>query len=152
LAERRLIGTDLGEGNDKDRLVQAASCFFDDAKFQRVADITGATVELVQACFARAMIVASKNRRNRGSIEDIDLGEFAWWFRKPLDLIQSIFDCFERVTRMVKDGRLAHWAERQGGGFRSIDSHQTTQGCHARTFHVPRANRPEILDRRNRWD
>jgi hypothetical protein len=25
--------------------------------------------------------------------------------------------------------------------------HQTTQGCHARTFHVPRASRPEILDR-----
>jgi hypothetical protein len=29
--------------------------FADDTKFLRVADLTGATVELVQACFARAI-------------------------------------------------------------------------------------------------
>lgn len=87
--------------------------FADDAKFLRVADITGATVELVQACFARALCRASSNP-DRGSTKNIDLEEFAWWFKKPVEVIRSILDAFERVGRMITDGHLANWAKRQG--------------------------------------
>jgi hypothetical protein len=87
--------------------------FADDAKFLRVSEITGAKVELVQACFARALCRASSDA-NRGSTAGIDLDEFAWWFKQPLGLIRSIFDCFEHVSRMIKEGRLANWAKRQG--------------------------------------
>lgn len=87
--------------------------FADDAKFLRVADITGTTVELAQACFARALCRASSNP-DRGSTKNIDLEEFAWWFKKPVEVIRSIFDAFERVGRMITDGHLANWAKRQG--------------------------------------
>jgi hypothetical protein len=87
--------------------------FADDAKFQRVADITGASVELAQACFARALCRASANP-DRGSLAGVDFEEFAWWFKKPVELIRSIFECFEHVAHMIKDGRLANWAKRQG--------------------------------------
>jgi hypothetical protein len=87
--------------------------FADDASFLRVADITGASVALVQACFARALCRASSNP-DRGSLDRIDFDEFAWWFREPVELIRSIFECWEKITRQVKDGRLANWAKRQG--------------------------------------
>jgi hypothetical protein len=87
--------------------------FADDAKFLRVADITGATVELAQACFIRAMCRANV-AAERGSTANIDLEEFAWWFKKPVELIRSLFEAFEKVGRMIKDGHLANWAKRQG--------------------------------------
>jgi len=87
--------------------------FADDAKFLRAAEIAGTTVELAQACFARAMCRASSNP-DRGSLAGVDFEEFAWWFSKPVELIRSLFAAFEKVSRMIKDGRLANWAKRQG--------------------------------------
>src|SRR6516164_7553030 len=59
--------------------------FADDVKFLRVAEMTGSTVELAQACFARAMCRASSNP-DRGSLAGVDFEEFAWWFSKPVEL------------------------------------------------------------------
>jgi hypothetical protein len=87
--------------------------FADDVKFLRAAEIADATVELAQACFARAICRASSNP-DRGSLESVDFEEFAWWYRKPVELIRSLFEAFEKVGRMIKDGRLANWDKRQG--------------------------------------
>lgn len=81
--------------------------FVHDAKFLRVSEITGAKGELVQALFCPS-VVSRERDANRGSTASIDLDEFAWWFKQPLELIRSIFDCFERVSRMIKEGRLAN--------------------------------------------
>ena len=87
--------------------------FADDAKFLRAAEIAGTTVELAQACFARAMCRASSNA-DRGSLASVDFEEFAWWYKKPVELIRSLFEAFEKIGRMIKDGHLANWAKRQG--------------------------------------
>jgi 5-methylcytosine-specific restriction protein A len=87
--------------------------FADDVKFLRAAEIAGTTVELAQACFARAMCRASSDP-NRGSLASVDFEEFAWWYKKPVEVIRSLFEAFEKVGRMIKDGHLANWAKRQG--------------------------------------
>ena len=70
-------------------------------------------LNLCRHCFARPLCHSSSDA-NRGSTASIDLDEFAWWFKQTLELIRSIFDCFGRVSRMIKEGRLANWAKHQG--------------------------------------
>src|SRR6516164_5003224 len=105
--------------------------FADDVKFLRAAEIAGTTVELAQACFARAMCRASSNQ-DRGSLASVDFEEFAWWFTKPVELIRSLFEAFEKVSRMIKDGRLANWAKRQGAAAEKLAQATVSAGA-ART-------------------
>jgi hypothetical protein len=89
-------------------------------------------------CFARPLCHASSDA-NRGSTASIDLDEFAWWFKQTLELIRLIFDCFGRVSRMIKEGRLANWAKHQGAAAERLAKAVSTSAERQRRYRQRKA-------------
>jgi hypothetical protein len=88
--------------------------FGDDWKWQKVAQLTGASVGVVMAIFAKLLIYASK-APVRGSVAGADVADMAMFLCEPAELVQAVIEKFEDCS-LIADGWLTKWRSRQGDG------------------------------------